>query len=88
MSDVRMRDLLPVWWAFFWRYFLFSSVGAAIAVAAVSFGLGVIGIRTGPWGFLPGQIIGLAVSVPISMWTLRTALTRHYYALELKIKKL
>jgi len=87
MTEVSLRDILPVWWAYFWRFFIISSIAGALAVAAVSFGLGLMGVRTGQWGFWPGQVIGFAVSVPISMWAMRAALTRHYFGVDVRISR-
>ncbi|MDG1463440.1 MAG: hypothetical protein P8R04_07670 [Gammaproteobacteria bacterium] len=74
--EVTWSNSIKVWWSFFWRATLFGGIAGALAG-------GIAGGILGAMGKLEliesaASIIGYVVWVPISMWCVKTVLSKDY----------
>lgn len=69
------KQVLPIWWSFFWR----SSLVGFLAGIVAGFVIGFVFQITG-YGHLArqwGSIAGLLVGIPVSLWALKATLEKH-----------
>lgn len=77
--QVQWRDVLPVWWSFFWRAAVFGALLGFLLGALVGVLLGMAGsAEKAP---LYGALAGWVGAIPASMLAMKQALTRHLPAL-------
>nr|WP_294847111.1 hypothetical protein [uncultured Sphingomonas sp.] len=84
-EKIAIVDILPIWWAMAWRGAILGGILGLLGGMLLAFILGLIGF--GPPSALQGAIVGWLISIPVSMWALKSALTTHYYGLEIQITR-
>lgn len=74
--QVTWANAIYVWWSFVWRCVLFGGIAGALlggiggAVAAL--------IGRGELAGTVGGILGYLISIPVSVWALKTVLSMQY----------
>jgi len=75
-QEVNLETVLSIWWAWAWRFLIFSMLGGAVFGGIGGFIVGATGHPE--MGGSVGALMGFIVGIPISIWTLKTALRIKY----------
>ena len=76
-SEMSYGEILPIWWSVIWRMTLVGTASSYVAGFIAGFLLAMSG-HTGD-GALWGGIAGFLVSIPISLWAVRSAINKHQF---------
>ncbi|QUD87113.1 hypothetical protein [Phenylobacterium montanum] len=70
------KQLVAIWWAFFWRATIFGAAGGAATTFIIAFLFGFAG--AGQLPMTASAIIGYLAGIPCSVLALRAALSKRY----------
>ncbi len=75
---------LSIWWSWMWRAILFAVLAGAVAGAVAGFILGIAGVSIEVIRLVSGTL-GLFIGLAVSIWALKTALSKKHkgYSLQL-----
>ena len=74
--ELTLEKTMPIWWAFFWRAFLVSLLAGAVLGAIGGF---IVGFAGSPeLGGAVGALLGFFATIPVSIWALKSALSKTY----------
>ena len=71
------RDILPVWWSFFWRW-LVGSMVAGFFLGALAGGLSAVIVGNLSYSGIAGAIAGWVSGLLLSIWALRASINKHH----------
>lgn len=74
--ELTLEKTMPIWWAFAWRAVLVSMLAGAVLGAIGGFIVGVAG--SPQLGGAVGSLLGFFASIPVSIWALKSALSKTY----------
>jgi Mg/Co/Ni transporter MgtE len=74
--EITLKKILSIWWSMIWRALLVSILVGAILGFIVGFTLAVAGARQ--LGDPAHMLLGWLGSIPVSIWALKTALSKKY----------
>ncbi len=75
-TEISLEKLLSIWWAMIWRSVVFSML---LGFVLGFIGGVIVGMAGHPeLGGAVGAVLGWLGSIPVSIWALKTALTKKY----------
>ncbi len=74
--ELTLERTMPIWWAFAWRAFLISMLAGLVLGAIGGFIVGVAG--SPQLGGAVGSLLGLFAAIPVSIWAMKSALSKTY----------
>ena len=70
--ELTLERTMPIWWAFAWRAFLISMLAGLVLGA-------IVGVAGSPQlGGAVGSLLGLFAAIPVSIWAMKSALSKTY----------
>ena len=74
--ELTLERTMPIWWAFAWRAFLISMLAGLVLGAIGGFIVGVAG--SPQLGGAVDSLLGLFTAIPVSIWAMKSALSKTY----------
>jgi len=75
--EITYKNVLHIWWSFFWRALLFSVVAGGVLGGIFGFIAGALGVNLELIGQVAG-ILGYLISIPVSIFVFKRALEKKY----------
>ena len=70
--ELTLERTMPIWWAFAWRAFLISMLAGLVLGA-------IVGVAGSPQlGGAVDSLLGLFAAIPVSIWAMKSALSKTY----------
>lgn len=82
-SELPLRRLAPIWWAFIWRALIAGVVAGGAAGFVIGVVMGLLGLESHIEA--AGSAAGFLVAIPVGLWAMRSALTKRYKGFELAL---
>lgn len=74
--EVTWSHTVPIWWSYFWRCILFSTL---VGLISVIIGGVIVGAMGKPdMGGMVGGILGFLGSIPVSIYVMKVILNKKY----------
>ena len=74
--ELTLERTMPIWWAFAWRAFLVSMLAGFVLGAIGGF---IVSMAGSPQlGGAVGSLLGFFAAIPVSIWAMKSALSKTY----------
>lgn len=77
MNEITLEKSLSIWWSMIWRFVLISTLAGALLGFVGGLMVGMIGGSSELSGAV-GALLGWLISIPVSMWALKAALSKKH----------
>jgi hypothetical protein len=75
--EITYKNVLHIWWSFFWRASLFSFVAGGVLGGIFGFIAGSLGVNLELIGQV-ARILGYLISIPVSIFVFKRVLEKKY----------